>query len=91
MDEDIQYSDWKQLAKIAKQSWPRLTDEDLAHAEDDGEYLAMKLSMYYGLAEHKARKVLRGIGYRFDHPEPDDTGPPVHDEDVNTVPYLQRR
>lgn len=91
MDEDIQFSDWKRLAKLAKQSWPRLTDEDLAHAEGDGEYLAMKLSQYYGLAEDKARKVLREIGYRFDHPDPDGGGWRGADDDAPTVRGTRQR
>ena len=91
MDEDNLHSDWKRLAKLAKQSWPRLTDEDLTFAEDDGEYLAMKLSQYYGLAEYNARKVLREIGYRFDHPDPTDRDWRVADEDVTTARPTQRR
>lgn len=56
MNEDKIKGQWKQLAGKLKTQWGKLTDDDLAVAEGNREYLAGKIQERYGIAKEEAEK-----------------------------------
>lgn len=59
MDEDIIKAQWKQLRGRLKVYWGQLTDNDLAIADGNMEYLAGKLEERYGISLDDARKQIK--------------------------------
>lgn len=56
MNEDRIKGKWKQLSGSLKEKWGKLTDDDLATAEGNSEYLAGKIQERYGIAKDEAEK-----------------------------------
>lgn len=56
MNDDRLKGQWKQLHGKLKAQWGKLTDDDLAVADGNAEYLAGKLQERYGIALDEARK-----------------------------------
>lgn len=56
MNDDKLKGQWKQLHGKLKAQWGKLTDDDLAVADGNVEYLAGKLQERYGIARDEARK-----------------------------------
>lgn len=56
MNEDRIKGKWKQLSGSLKEKWGKLTDDDLAAAEGNSEYLAGKIQERYGIAKDEAEK-----------------------------------
>ncbi|NTX25933.1 CsbD family protein [Burkholderia pyrrocinia] len=59
MNEDKIKGQWKQLAGKLKAKWGKLTDDDLAVAEGNRDYLAGKIQERYGIARDAAEKQLK--------------------------------
>ncbi|AYQ42453.1 CsbD-like protein [Burkholderia aenigmatica] len=59
MSEDKIKGQWKQLSGKLKAKWGKLTDDDLAVAEGNREYLAGKIQERYGIARDAAEKQLK--------------------------------
>ncbi|MBO9663898.1 CsbD family protein [Dokdonella sp.] len=56
MNEDRIKGQWKQLSGKLKAQWGKLTDDDLAVAEGNADYLAGKIQERYGIAKDEAKK-----------------------------------
>lgn len=56
MNKDRIRGQWKQLAGTLKEKWGKLTDDDLAIAEGNSEYLAGKLQERYGITKEEAER-----------------------------------
>lgn len=56
MNEDRIKGQWKQLTGKLKAQWGKLTDDDLAVAEGNSQYLAGKIQERYGIAKDEAQK-----------------------------------
>lgn len=61
MNEDKIKGQWKQLTGKLKAKWGELTDDDLAVADGNGEYLAGKLQERYGIAREEAERQVRDL------------------------------
>jgi len=59
MNEDRIAGQWKQLAGKIKSQWGKLTDDDVAQANGNSQYLAGKLQERYGIAKDEAEKEVR--------------------------------
>ena len=59
MNEDRIKGQWKQLAGKLKAKWGKLTDDDLAVADGDSEYLVGRIQERYGIARDEAERQLR--------------------------------
>ena len=59
MNEDRIKGQWKQLSGKLKAKWGKLTDDDLAVAEGDSEYLVGRIQERYGIARDEAERQLR--------------------------------
>ena len=59
MNEDRIAGQWKQLTGKLKAQWGRLTDDDVAQAEGNSQYLAGKLQERYGIAKDEAEKQVK--------------------------------
>lgn len=59
MNEDKIKGQWKQLVGKLKARWGKLTDDDLAVADGNAEYLAGKLQERYGIARDEAARQIR--------------------------------
>ena len=54
MNNDRIAGQWKQLSGKIKEKWGKLTDDDLAQANGNSEYLAGKIQERYGIAKDVA-------------------------------------
>ncbi|PTB22815.1 CsbD family protein [Trinickia symbiotica] len=59
MNEDKIKGQWKQLSGKLKAQWGKLTDDDLAVADGDSEYLVGRIQERYGIARDEAERQLR--------------------------------
>lgn len=59
MNEDRIKGQWKQLTGKLKAQWGNLTDDDLAVAEGDSEYLVGRIQERYGIARDEAERQLK--------------------------------
>jgi uncharacterized protein YjbJ (UPF0337 family) len=59
MNEDRIKGQWKQLSGKLKANWGKLTDDDLAVANGDSEYLIGKIQERYGIARDIAERQLK--------------------------------
>ncbi len=59
MNEDTVKGKWKQLKGKAKESWGKLTDDDLDVAEGNRDYLVGKVQERYGIAKDEAERQVR--------------------------------
>jgi uncharacterized protein YjbJ (UPF0337 family) len=59
MNEDRIKGQWKQLSGKLKAQWGKLTDDDLAVADGDSEYLVGRIQERYGIARDEAERQLR--------------------------------
>ncbi|MEM5440100.1 CsbD family protein [Paraburkholderia diazotrophica] len=59
MNEDKIKGQWKQLSGKLKAKWGKLTDDDLAVADGDSEYLVGRIQERYGIARDEAERQLR--------------------------------
>jgi len=59
MNEDRIKGQWKQLAGKLKAKWGDLTDDDLAVADGDSEYLVGRIQERYGIARDEAERQLK--------------------------------
>jgi uncharacterized protein YjbJ (UPF0337 family) len=59
MNEDTIKGQWKQLRGKLKSRWGKLTDDDLATAAGNTEYLAGRIQERYGIARDEAEKQIR--------------------------------
>ncbi|MFT0169945.1 CsbD family protein [Paraburkholderia mimosarum] len=59
MNEDRIKGQWKQLSGKLKAKWGKLTDDDLAVAEGDSEYLVGRIQERYGIARDEAERQLK--------------------------------
>ncbi len=59
MNEDRIKGNWKQLSGKLKAQWGKLTDDDLAVADGDSEYLVGRIQERYGIARDEAERQLR--------------------------------
>lgn len=62
MDKNVIEGNWKQFSAKIKDKWGKLTDDDLARAEANRDYLFGKLQEHYGLTKDKAEAKLKEIG-----------------------------
>ena len=56
MNKDILAGKWKQVVGKAKQTWGKLTDDELARVEGNAERLAGLLQEKYGLSKDEATR-----------------------------------
>ena len=63
MNEDTVSGHWQQLAGKLMTTWGKLTDDEIAKAEGNREYLLGKLQEHYGLAKEKAEQHLKNLGF----------------------------
>jgi uncharacterized protein YjbJ (UPF0337 family) len=59
MDQDIIQGKWKQLGGRLRETWGRLTDDDLAEENGDREYVIAKVQAHYGYSKEQAQQVVR--------------------------------
>ncbi|HDR9202176.1 TPA: CsbD family protein [Burkholderia vietnamiensis] len=59
MNEDKIKGQWKQLTCKVKAKWGKLTDDDLAVAEGNRDYLVGKIQERYGIARDEAERQLK--------------------------------
>ncbi|WP_110418875.1 CsbD family protein [Burkholderia vietnamiensis] len=59
MNEDKIKGQWKQLTGKVKAKWGKLTDDDLAVAEGNRDYLVGKIQGRYGIARDEAERQLK--------------------------------
>jgi uncharacterized protein YjbJ (UPF0337 family) len=67
MNQDTIQGQWKQLAGSIRERWGKLTNDDLAVAEGNAEYLAGKLQQRYGIACDEAEEQVREFEKRLHH------------------------
>lgn len=65
MNEDIVKGKWKQLKGQAKQTWGKLTDDDLDVAEGNRDYLVGRVQERYGVAKDEAERQVRNFERNF--------------------------
>ena len=63
MNEDTIGGRWKQLAGKLMTTWGKLTEDDIAKADGNREYLLGKLQEHYGLAKDSAEQRLKELGF----------------------------
>jgi len=56
MNQDILAGKWKQVIGKAKETWGKLTDDELARVEGNSERLAGLLQEKYGQSKEEAQK-----------------------------------
>jgi len=61
MNTDTIKGQWKQLGGKIKQQWGKLTDNDIAVAEGNSQYLAGKVQERYGVTKDEAEKQVRAF------------------------------
>ena len=61
MNQDIIQGQWKQLKGSLKAKFGRLTDDDLARADGNHQYLVGKLQERYGYAKEEAERELKSF------------------------------
>ena len=66
MNKDIIHGKWKELHGKIKAEWGNLTDDDLAVADGNGEYLIGKLQERYGITKEEASKQVHALIARLD-------------------------
>jgi len=59
MNDDIVKGKWKQLKGQAKQTWGKLTNDDLDVAEGNRDYLVGRVQERYGVAKEEAERQVR--------------------------------
>jgi len=59
MNEDILTGKWKELKGRVKETWAKLTDDDLDQIDGRSEQLAGKLQERYGLARDEAKRQVK--------------------------------
>lgn len=59
MNEDQIKGKWKQLAGKVRARWGALTDDDLAVAEGNRQYLSGKIQARYGITREQAEKEIK--------------------------------
>ena len=61
MNQDIIQGQWKQLKGSLKAKFGRLTDDDLARADGNHQYLVGKLQERYGYAKEEAEREVKSF------------------------------
>jgi len=61
MNQDIIQGQWKQLKGSLKAKFGKLTDDDLARADGNHQYLVGKLQERYGYAKDEAEREVRSF------------------------------
>jgi len=61
MNQDIIQGQWKQLKGSLKAKFGKLTDDDLARADGNHQYLVGKLQERYGYARDEAERELKSF------------------------------
>ncbi len=61
MNQDIIQGQWKQLKGSLKAKFGKLTDDDLARADGNHQYLVGKLQERYGYAKDEAERELKSF------------------------------
>jgi uncharacterized protein YjbJ (UPF0337 family) len=56
LNKDIAKGKWKQFAGRAKETWGKLTDDEITESEGNAERLAGKVQERYGVTREEARK-----------------------------------
>lgn len=59
MNQDPIQGKWKQLGGRLKETWGRLTDDDLARENGDRDYIIGKVQEYYGYNKERADQLVR--------------------------------
>jgi uncharacterized protein YjbJ (UPF0337 family) len=59
MNEDIIKGKWKQIRGRLKETWGRLTDDDLARLDGDRDYVIGKVQEHYGHNRERAEQLVR--------------------------------
>lgn len=59
MNDDIVKGKWKQLKGQAKQTWGKLTNDDLDVAEGNRDYLVGRVQERYGVAKDEAERQVK--------------------------------
>jgi uncharacterized protein YjbJ (UPF0337 family) len=65
LNEDKLQGQWKQLAGKVKSQWGKLTDDDVAIADGNSEYLEGKLQERYGIARDEAKRQVKEFSSRL--------------------------
>lgn len=61
MNQDIIQGQWKQLKGSLKAKFGKLTDDDLARADGNHQYLVGKLQERYGYAKEEAEREVKSF------------------------------
>jgi len=61
MNQDIIQGKWSQIKGSLKNQWGKLTDDDLARASGDYQYLAGKLQERYGWQKEKVEQEIHAF------------------------------
>jgi uncharacterized protein YjbJ (UPF0337 family) len=70
MNRDILKGQWKQLQGNVRKQWGKLTDDDMAQINGDGEVLLGKLQELYGRGREEAERELDEWLARTETPAP---------------------
>lgn len=65
LNKDIAKGKWKQFAGHAKQTWGKLTDDEITESEGNAERLAGMVQERYGLSREEARKQVNDLLDRY--------------------------
>ncbi len=66
MNSDRTAGQWKQIKGRIKEQWGRLTDDEIAQLEGNGEQLVGRLQERYGLAREEAERQAKEFRTRND-------------------------
>ena len=61
MNQNIFHGKWEKIKGKLKQTWGKLTDDDLKQIEGAHQEIYGKLQQYYGYSKEEAEKIIRGL------------------------------
>jgi len=67
MNKDIFEGKWDEVKGNMKQTWGKLTDDDLKQIEGTHQEIYGKLQQYYGYSREEAEKMVKGFQDKSKH------------------------
>jgi uncharacterized protein YjbJ (UPF0337 family) len=67
MNKDIFEGKWEEVKGKMKQTWGKLTDDDLKQIEGAHQEIYGKLQQYYGYSKEEAEKMVQGFQDKSKH------------------------
>lgn len=67
-DDDLIAGRWSQIRSRLRDTWGRLSDEDLARENGDRDYIINKVQEHYGYSRQQAEQLVRDFEHTLQSP-----------------------